>query len=117
MRAALDQLALAHHPQHSLLVHRPAQLPADPSGDQPVAVGRVALGDLNDRQLNPVDRWPASSLRCPARLGDTVDSLPADPQDARHDRRAMTGSDELTGVGDAQRHSPLRKPFPKISSS
>jgi hypothetical protein len=29
----------------------------------------------------------------------------------------MTGGDKLTGVGDAQRHSHDRKPFPKISSS
>jgi len=78
--AALDQLALANHPQHSLLVDRPPQLPpyqAVTSGSR----GRVALGDLNDRQLNLVNRWPASSVRS-AGLGDAVDSLAADREDA-----------------------------------
>ncbi len=43
--------------------------------------------------------------------------LAADFEDARHDRRAMPGGNELTGVGDALCHSHVRKPFPRISSS
>jgi hypothetical protein len=117
VRAALDQPPLAHHPQHALAVDRLAQLARHPGGDEPVAVGRVALGDLDDRSFDVVDRRAPCSVRRLAMPGNPIDSLAADSQDARHDRRAMPASDELTGVGDAQRHSHVRKPFPRISSS
>ena len=79
--------------------------------------------DFDDEQdedqlpLDVVEGFSPGGVGCPARLGDAVDSLAADPQDARHDRRAMPAGDEFTGVGDAQRHSHVRKPFPRISSS
>jgi hypothetical protein len=117
VRAALDQPPFAHHPQHPLAVHRPTQLALNPGRDEPVAVSRVGFGDLHDRRLDIVEGRTPGSVRCPPRPGDAVDSLAADSQDARHDRRAMPGGNELTGVGDAQRHSHVRKPFPRISSS
>ena len=117
VRAPLDQLALAHHPQHALLVHGPAQLPADPCGHEPVAVSRVRLSHLDDRHLDLVDRLTLRGVRWPPRFGNAVDSLAADPEDARHDRRSMPAGDELTGLGDALSHSHVRKPFPRISSS
>jgi len=48
----LDQLALAHHAQHPLAVHRPPELAIDPGGTDPVAIGRVLLGDLDDCGLD-----------------------------------------------------------------
>jgi len=53
---ALDQLALAHHPEHSLAVDRDAQLAPDEGADHAVAVGLVGerLGD--DRSLDRVRR-------------------------------------------------------------
>jgi hypothetical protein len=115
--ATLDQLALAHHAQHPLAVHRPAQLALHPGGHDPIAVGRVLLGDLDDRPLDLVDRRPPGSVRCPARAGDRVGRLAADLKYTRHDCRAMPGGHELTGVGDAFGHSHVRNPFPKSSSS
>jgi hypothetical protein len=50
MRAAPDQPFLAHHAQHPLVVHRPAQPAPNPGGHDPLAVGRVLLGDLDDRR-------------------------------------------------------------------
>jgi hypothetical protein len=83
VRAALDQLALAHHSEHPLAVHRPPQLALNPRGDDPLAVGRVRLGDLNDCPLDLVHQR-ARAARYGRRLGrNAVDRLAADLQDAR----------------------------------
>jgi hypothetical protein len=50
--AALDQLLLAHYLQDPLAVYRDPELAPGQRPDHPVAVGRVGLGDLDDR---PVD--------------------------------------------------------------
>jgi hypothetical protein len=92
VRAALDQLALAQHAQHALVVHGPAELADNPGGDDPVAVGRVLFCDLDDRPLDLVDGRSRSS-RGGRRLGrDAVDRLTADLQDARQRRRAVRSS-------------------------
>src|SRR3954452_2648441 len=41
---ALDQPALAHHPEHALAVHRPTEPAQRPRRDHALAVGRVRLG-------------------------------------------------------------------------
>jgi hypothetical protein len=115
--AALDQPALAHHPEHALAVHALAEPPPHPRGHHPVAVGRVGLGDLDDRGLDLVHGWLRRRCRRPPGPGNTVDRLPADLQDARHDGRAMPGRHQLAGVGDALAHSHALKPFPRISAS
>ena len=98
------------------LIARPS-LRVDPGGHDPVAVGRVLLGDLDDRGLDLVDRRPRASRGRRSLGRDAVDRLPADLQDARQRRRAVPLGDELTGVGDALGHSHVRNPFPRISSS
>jgi hypothetical protein len=74
----LDQPALAHHPEHALAVHRPAQPAARPRTDHAVAVGRVRLGVGDDRRVDIVDRRPRRRPRRAARLGDAIEGLPAD---------------------------------------
>jgi hypothetical protein len=84
--AALDEPALAHHAQHPLAVDRPPEPPAHPRGHQPGAVGRVLHGDVDDRGLDLVHGRLRRRCRCSPRPRDAVDRLPADFQDARHDR-------------------------------
>jgi hypothetical protein len=115
--AALDQLALAHHPEHALSVHAPAESPAHPRGHHPVAVGRVGLGLRDDRRLDLAGRRACRCRRRPARLRDAVDRLAADLCHARHRRRAIALGDQLTRPGDAHPYSQSRKSFPAISSS
>jgi hypothetical protein len=115
--AALDQPALAHHPQHALAVDRPAELAADQRRDHAVAVGLVGLGELDDRRLRFIDRRALASCLGRPGLRDAVDRLAADLGDARHHRGRVALGDELAGPGDALPHSQSRKSFPEISNS
>jgi hypothetical protein len=54
----LDQLALAHHPQHALAVDRDAEPAAHERRHHPVAVGLVCFRDLDDRGLDLIGRRP-----------------------------------------------------------
>src|SRR5229473_8087678 len=56
-RSPLDQLLLAHHPQHALAVDRDVELAADKAANHPVAVGRVALRRLDDRDVDRIGDW------------------------------------------------------------
>ena len=114
---ALDQLALAHHAQHPLAVHRPTEPAADPGGHDPIPVGRVLLGDLDDRLLDLVGRRALARIQRPPGSGDAVDRLAADLQHARHDRNLVAAVDELARPGDALVHSQPRNASPAISSS
>src|SRR5437667_6894721 len=113
--AALDQALLAHHPQHPFAVNRNAELAPRERPDHPVAVGRVLLGDLDDRLLDRTPRRPP--LWRAARLRPPVERLAADLRDARHGRRRVALGDELTRAGDALSHSHSRNSFPAISNS
>jgi hypothetical protein len=113
--AALDQPALAHHPQHPLAVDRDAELAPHQGADHPVAVGLVRLGDLDDRRLDRVTHRPPLRRRPrPRRPGDR---LPCDLHHARHRRRGEAARDQLARPGDALAHSQPRNASPAISSS
>jgi len=114
-RATLDQLLLAHHPAHPLAVHLDAELAADEAADHPVAVGRVALRRLDDRDVDRIGhRTPLG--RTP-RLRPPVEGLPADLQHPRHRRQGPALGDQHPSVSDALAHSHARNAFPAISSS
>jgi hypothetical protein len=53
---ALDQLPLAHHPQHPLAVDRDPEPAPHERRHHPVAVGLVVAGDLDNRRLDRVGR-------------------------------------------------------------
>jgi hypothetical protein len=112
---ALDQLALAHHPQHPLAVHRPPQLAPHERGHQPIAVGLVVGRDLDDRLLDRIERRP--SLRHRPRRRHSVERLPADLHHPRHRRGGEAARDQLARPGDALAHSQPRNASPAISSS
>jgi hypothetical protein len=111
----LDQLPLAHHPQHALAVDRDTEPAADEGADHPVAVGLVGERLLDDRLLNWICRRPA--LRRPPPCRRPVEGLATDPGDARHQRGRMPLGDQVTRAGDALSHSHSHKSFPAISSS
>jgi hypothetical protein len=113
--AALDQLPLSHHPEHTLAVDRDPEPLPDEGADHPVAVGLVGERLLDDRNLDRVGHRPP--LRRPPRCRRPVERLAADPGDARHHRGRMPLGDQITRAGDAQSHSHSRKSFPAISSS
>jgi len=115
--AALDQPTFAHHAQHALAVHAPAEPPPHPRGHQPVAVGRVLDRDIDDRGLDLVGRRLAWRRERAPGPGDAVDRLPADLRAARHHRAPVALADKLARPGDAHAYSQSRKNFPAISSS
>src|SRR5438445_9940436 len=80
----LGQLLLAHHPQHALAVHGLPELAPGERPDHAVAVGRVVLRDLNDRDVDRItDR---AALRRPAAWGRP-------DHDRRGLPRALTAAD------------------------
>ena len=72
-RPPLDQLLLAHHPQHALAVNRDTKLASDEAADHSVAVGWVALRRLHDRQVDRIGH--RTPLRRPPRLRSSIDGL------------------------------------------
>ena len=112
---ALDQLLLAHHPEHAFTVDRDPEPAADKRADHPVPIGLVRLRLLDDRLLNRIAHRPPSGRA--SRRGCSVQGLPTDPSNARHRRRRIALSNNLTRAGDALSHSHSRKSFPAISSS
>ncbi len=102
--AALDQLPLPHHPQHTLAVDRHTEPAAHEGADHPVAVGLVGerLGD--DRLLDRVRR--RSPLRRVRGVGVSVERLPADPADTRHCRERRSPRRRAHESGRRARLSP-----------
>jgi len=111
----LQQPVGAHHPLHPLAVDRPTQLATGQCGDHPGAVGRVGLGDLDNRLVVGADgtgpSYGWSTLRTP------IQRLAGDPSDARHYRWPVAGGNHSAGSGDAHAGSQSRESSPATSSS
>ncbi len=107
----LQQLVGAHDPLRPLPVDRLAELTGRERSDDPGAVGRVRLGDLDDRVV--AGTASAQARRNGPRRDRPVDRLPGDASHPCHHRRAASVSDHGARSRTHGRSRPILQELPR----